>query len=124
MTTPADVRQLLGDAEAFLRVGDPYGATSRATEAVQRVACMHPDDRADVQHDAELVLGRARAAQETMRAEVERRAALHVSNERRAAGIVEVVSEPEPPRRSWIATLFGPRARSRTRPRTPHAVSA
>jgi hypothetical protein len=120
MTTSANLRQRLGEAEAFLRGGDPYGAASRAEAAAKRAASIRPDG-AELLGQAELALDRFQAARDAMRAEVEWRRALHVENERRAAKISEAASEPEPPRRSWIAALLG-RGRGQPEQREAHAV--
>src|SRR5689334_15263580 len=108
MTTSGEVREHLREAEAFLRGGDPYGATARARLAARRAAAMRSQDGAEVREEVKLALYRFQGAQEVMRMEVERRSGLHVANERRPAGMSDGVAlePPRPPRRSWIAELI------------------
>jgi hypothetical protein len=122
MITPGEVREHLREAEAFLRGGDPYGATARARLAARKAEAMSSHDGAEVREEVELALDRFQAAQEAMRMEVERRGALHVANERRAAGISDVVPEPAPPRRSWLAELLGRREHTRTEQRAVYTL--
>lgn len=115
MTTPADVREHLRDAEVFLRGGDPYGATARVRLAARQAASMRSRDGAELREEVALALDRFGAAEQAAREEVERRHALHVANERRAAGMSDELrlEPPSPRRRSWIAELFGRIARKR-----------
>jgi hypothetical protein len=112
---PRDVRQRLREAESFLHLGDPYGATARATDAARCAASIHSPDGDDVREETSLVLDRLEAAEEAAREEVRQRHALHIENELRAAGITsEALGPPSQPRRSWIAELVRS-ARERTR---------
>lgn len=124
MTSPGEAREHLRAAEAFLRSGDPSGATARAKLAARQAEATGFDDGAQVREEVELARDRFQAAQEALRIEVERRGALHVENERRAAGISDLVSEPEPPRRSWLAKLLGPRGHRQTEQRPAYSSAS
>lgn len=117
MITSAHVRELLGQAEDFLRGGDPYGAMARARDAARQVASVRSHDGAEVRQEVALALDRFGAAEHRMREDVERRHALHVANERRAAGITDeaLLERASPSRTSRFAEFVGWIARKRTR---------
>lgn len=110
MTTSAEVRELLDQAEAFVRHGDPYAAASWGEAAVRRAFLAGPEALAE----AELALERFYAAREARHREVERRNALHVANEHRVAGIGHEEPSERERRRSLSVALreWGQRVRA------------
>src|SRR5687768_14542626 len=117
MTTAEDIRELLREAEGFLRERDPWGATARAKFAARQAASVRCRDPAELQQEVRLVLDRLEAAEKGVREEVEKRAGLHVANERHATEITDVapLERPPPSRRARIAALFARMARKRFR---------
>lgn len=87
MTTQGDVREHLREAEAFLRGEDPYAATARVLLAARRAATISSHGGAEVRREVALALDRFEASEQAAREHVEQRHALHVANERRAAGM-------------------------------------
>ena len=103
---PSYVRKLLREAESFSNAGGVYGATARARQAAVHAATISSDEGVDVRQEVSLVLHRLEAAEEAARREVEQRHALHVANERRAAGITaEAPERRSPPRGGLMAAL-------------------
>jgi len=111
MVTAADVRELLEQAQAFVRAHDPNGAVARARYAA-RAAESAFDPDGDVRDEVRLALDRLEVAARAWREDVERRAALHQENERREAGLIVVDDmdvapyEEESAYRRRIAELF------------------
>lgn len=91
--TAADVRELLQEAEALLRAGDPWGASARVRLAARQAGSIDPRLGDDLEQEVALAVERVGAAEEAARGEVKRRHALHVANERRAAGITDEITD-------------------------------
>lgn len=114
-----DVRELLHRAENFLHGGDPYGAVSRAKDAARQAAKISSEDGGEIRQVVGLALERYQAAEEAAREAVNRRSGLHVTNERRATGMVDDVLETRPARRSRLSELVSWAADRRPRHARP-----